>query len=61
MDEASIVMIVAGAAVLITRGSLLVAPNVVGVLYLQSLLTSVVVRLSGLVLAGIGVAGWFYL
>ena len=61
MDEASIVMIVAGAAVLITRGSLLVAPNVVDVLYLQSLLTSVVVRLSGLVLAGIGVAGWFYL
>lgn len=61
MDEASIVMIVAGAALLITRGSLLVAPNMVRILYLQSLLAPVVVRLSGLVWAAIGVAGWFYL
>ena len=54
MDEASVVMIVAGAVIILTRGVLLIAPGPIRVQYLRSLLEPMVVRLSGLVWAGIG-------
>ena len=43
MDEASVVMIVAGAVIILTRGVLLIAPGPIRVQYLRSLLEPMVV------------------
>jgi len=53
IDETSIIMLAAGAVLLITRGTLLIAPAPIRVLYLRSLLEPLTVRLAGLLLAAL--------
>jgi hypothetical protein len=53
MDETSIIMIAAGVLLLVTRGTMLVAPGPMRLLYLQSLLVGMIVRLSGLLQAAL--------
>jgi len=60
MDETSIIMIGAGAFLLITRGVMLVAPGQVRLLYLQSLLDGMIVRLSGLLQSALTVFAIMY-
>lgn len=57
MRETALIMVAAGAIILVTRGTLLISPGNIRVLYLRSLLDPLTLRLSGLLMASIAAFG----